>query len=292
MSRSARAPLRIDLAGGWTDVPAFADAEDGAVVNVAIAQYVRGTLGDGGAVTFAHDVAAAGLGSSAAEHVVAHALRNPDADLDEIAEAAFAAETAEGVPGGRQDQYAACYGGLNYMTFTRPTPVRGAVSIERLTMPEAHLVALEKRLVLVDSGVARLSGQIHQAVWSAYARHDNEVTGALLALGHAGRAMRDAISGSDFGGIKLVMNENWHQQKRLHASVTNETIEAIFALAMKSGASAGKACGAGGGGALVFYASSDGDAIALRRVLTAEGLTVIDAFFDFEGLHDEDDAPA
>jgi galactokinase/mevalonate kinase-like predicted kinase len=41
-------------------------------------------------------------------------------------------------------------------------------------------------------------------------------------------------------------NENWHQQKRLHASVTNETIDAIFALAMKSGASAGKACGAGG----------------------------------------------
>jgi D-glycero-alpha-D-manno-heptose-7-phosphate kinase len=289
MPRSARAPLRIDLAGGWTDVPAFADAEGGAVVNVAIAQYVRGTLGDGGAITFAYDVTAGGLGSSASQHVVAHALRNPDADLDEIAEAAFAAETAEGVPGGRQDQYAACYGGLNYMTFSRPAAASGAVRIERLTMPETHMAALEKRLVLVDSGIARLSGQIHEAVWSAYARHDNEVTGALLALKQYGQAMRDAITGSDFGGIKHVLNENWHQQKRLHPSVTNETLEAIFALAMKSGASAGKACGAGGGGAIVFYASSDGDAIALRRALQAEKLTVIDAFFDFEGLHDEED---
>jgi D-glycero-alpha-D-manno-heptose-7-phosphate kinase len=287
MTRSARAPLRIDLAGGWTDVPAFADAEGGAVVNAAIDRYVRATLGDGGAVACTHDVSVGGLGSSACEHALAAALRDPDADLDDIAEAAFAAESAEGVAGGRQDQYAACYGGLNYMTFTRASAAGGPVRIERLTMPEAHLAALQTRLVLVDSGVARLSGEIHAAVWAAYARHDDTVTGALLALKQYAKAMRDAIAGSDFGGIKHVLNENWTQQKRLHASVTNEAIESIFALAMKNGATAGKACGAGGGGALVFYASSDGDAIALRRALSAAGLTVIPFAFDFEGLVDE-----
>jgi D-glycero-alpha-D-manno-heptose-7-phosphate kinase len=99
--------------------------------------------------------------------------------------------------------------------------------------------------------------------------------------------MRDAIVGSDFGGIKHVLNENWRQQKRLHASVTNDEVESIFALAMKSGASAGKACGAGGGGALVFYASSDGDAMSLRRALVAAGIAVIDFAFDFQGLEDE-----
>ena len=154
-------------------------------------------------------------------------------------------------------------------------------------MPEAHLAALQTRLVLVDSGVARLSGEIHAAVWAAYARHDDTVTGALLALKQYAKAMRDAIAGSDFGGIKHVLNENWTQQKRLHPSVTNEAIESIFALAMKNGATAGKACGAGGGGALVFYASSDGDAIALRRALSAAGLTVIPFAFDFEGLVDD-----
>jgi D-glycero-alpha-D-manno-heptose-7-phosphate kinase len=288
MPRSARAPLRIDLAGGWTDVPAFADHEGGAVVNVTIDRYVRGTLAGDGAVTYVHDVRTGGLGSSACEHVLAGALRNPDGDLDEIAEAAFAAESSEGVTGGRQDQYAACYGGLNFMTFGPPSAPGGPVRIERLSMPEAHLAALESRLVLVDSGVSRLSGGIHEAVWGAYARHEDEVTGALLALKQYGRAMRDAIAGSDFGGIRHVMNENWLQQKRLHPSVTDPAVDAIFELAMRSGASAGKACGAGGGGALVFYCSSDGDAVRLRRALAAEPLTVITFSFTSEGLEDEE----
>jgi galactokinase/mevalonate kinase-like predicted kinase len=57
---------------------------------------------------------------------------------------------------------------------------------------------------------------------------------------------------------------------------------------MRSGASAGKACGAGGGGALVFYGSSDGDAARLRQAFRAEGLAVIDYAFTAEGLVDED----
>lgn len=286
MTKQARAPLRIDLAGGWTDVPAFANAEGGCVVNAAIDKYVRASLVDG-EVRYDHDVRAGGLGSSACEHVLAAALRDPEADLDDIAEVAFAAESAAGVPGGRQDQYAACYGGLNYMTFTRPAPGRLPVRIERLTMPEAHLAALQRRLVLADSGVERLSGDIHRAVWEAYARHDDDVTGALLALKQYGRAMRDAIAGSDFGGIKHVLNENWRQQKRLHASVTNEAVESIFEVAMRSGASAGKACGAGGGGALLFYASSEGDALRLKRALRDAGIAVIEFAFEFEGLAEE-----
>ncbi len=298
MTRSARAPLRIDLAGGWTDVPAFADAEGGAVVNVTIDKYVRATVDKAGAIAYARDVAAGGLGASAGEHVLTAALRHPDADLDEIAEAAFAAESAEGVVGGRQDQYAACYGGLNSMTFpsaeqrkierarahTDVLPVR----IERLPLPEAALSALEQRLVLVDSGVSRLSGEIHAHVWSAYARHDDDVTGALLALRQYARAMRDALLASDFGGVRHVINENWTQQKRLHPSVTNETIDAIFELATANGATAGKACGAGGGGALLFYASSAEGAAGLRRALAAAGITVIAFAFDMEGLVDEE----
>ncbi len=287
MPRSARVPLRIDLAGGWTDVPAFADAEGGAVVNVAIDKYVRGTLGGDGSITYEHDVRAGGLGSSACEHVLAAALRDAEADLDEIAEAAFAEETAAGVPGGRQDQYAACYGGLSFMTFGRAGASGGPVRIERLELPEPIMLGLQKRLLLVDSGVSRLSGEVHAAVWAAYARGDDAVVGALLALRQYGRAMRDALAGNDFGGVRHVMNENWIQQKRLHASVTNGSIDEIFALAMANGASAGKACGAGGGGAVVFYASSDTDAARLRRALASGGLAVIDFAFDFEGLGDE-----
>jgi D-glycero-alpha-D-manno-heptose-7-phosphate kinase len=284
-AKRARAPLRIDLAGGWTDVPAFADTEGGAVVNVTIDRYVRAMLGDDGAISYDHDTHAAGLGSSACEHVLAEALRNPDADLDDIAEAAYAKESTEGVIGGRQDQYAACYGGLNYMMFTAPPD---PVSIERLELPEAILLGLQKRLVLVDSGVPRLSGAIHDAVWSAYARHDDVVTGALLALKQYATAMRDALLASDFGGVRHVLNENWTQQKRLHPTVTNDSVEAIFDLAMNNGATAGKACGAGGGGALLFYTSSEGNAVLLRRALEASNVSIIDFAFTTEGLVDEE----
>ncbi|HEY8173647.1 MAG TPA: GHMP kinase [Dehalococcoidia bacterium] len=287
MTDRARAPLRIDLAGGWTDVPAFADAEGGAVVNVAITRYVHANGSSNATIAFEHDLAVGGLGSSACEHVLAEALRDPDADLDDIAERAFATETAAGVLGGRQDQYAACYGGLSFMTFTRADAPGGPVRIERLELPEAIVIGLQKRFVLVDSGIARLSGEIHQSVWSAYARHENDVTGALLALKQYARAMRDALVSNDFGGVRHVLDENWRQQKRLHPSVTNSDVDAIFDLAMANGASAGKACGAGGGGALVFYASSEGDAVALRHALAAAGVTIIDFAFDFEGLVDE-----
>jgi D-glycero-alpha-D-manno-heptose-7-phosphate kinase len=99
--------------------------------------------------------------------------------------------------------------------------------------------------------------------------------------------MRDALVSADFGGVRHVMNENWTQQKRLHQSVTNKTVDGIFDLALRSGASAGKACGAGGGGALVFYASSDGDADRLRAALRAARIDLIDFAFTMEGLQDE-----
>ena len=282
----SRAPLRIDLAGGWTDVPEFADAEGGCVVNVTIDRFVRARM-DGSTIVYEHDVRSGGLGSSACEGVLAEALRDPDADLDEIAERAFAVERESGVLGGRQDHYAACYGGLNFMTFQRASAPGGPVRIERLELPEPILAGFQKRLVLVDSGVARLSGEIHQRVWDAYARHENDVTGALLALKQYGRAMRDALAGHDFGGVRHVIAENWTQQKRLHPTVTNSDVDAIFDLAMASGAAAGKACGAGGGGALVFYASSDGDAVRLRRALAEARVAVIPFAFTSEGLEDE-----
>lgn len=268
-------------------MPEFADGEGGAVVNVTIDKYVRGELASG-EVVLTRDVPTAGLGSSGCELVVAEALRNPDADLDQIAEAAVASARAAGVIGGRQDEYAACYGGLSFMTFRRAEAEGGPVRIERLELAEPLMRGLERRLVLADSGVARMSGQIHAGVWEAYARHDDTVTGALLALRQYGRAMRDALVAADFGGVRHVMAENWTQQKRLHTDITNDVVEGIFELAMASGASAGKACGAGGGGALVFYASSDADAAGLRRALRERGIAVIDFAFTSEGLVDED----
>jgi D-glycero-alpha-D-manno-heptose-7-phosphate kinase len=70
--------------------------------------------------------------------------------------------------------------------------------------------------------------------------------------------------------------------------VTNAEVDAIFELAMQKGASAGKACGAGGGGAIVFYASSEGNAVSLRRGLAGAGISVIDFAITMQGLVDEE----
>ena len=80
-----------------------------------------------------------------------------------------------------------------------------------------------------------------------------------------------------------LLNENWQNQKALHPSVTNEQIDEIFDAVMANGALGGKACGAGGGGCLVFYSESDSEHL-VRKKLEETEVSVIDFNFDFSGL--------
>ena len=136
----------------------------------------------------------------------------------------------------------------------------------------------------VREAVAFLDG--HLGTRRGHGGQEHVAGQGLLAVGfdHRARPSQEA-DGRPMGRVWLSSRIGWvlrpqrlrpperTQQKRLHATVTNETVDAIFEVAMANGASAGKACGAGGGGALVFYASSEGDAVRLRRALTAEKLT-------------------
>src|SRR5579871_2002962 len=168
---TSRAPVRVDFAGGWTDVHIFARGAGGAVVNAAINHHVTGKLEvldseeqegmplahaasserEGLSVAYQSDLpSGSGLGTSSALNVVWLSLVKSQIATDEdrarIAELAYQLEEILGILGGKQDQYAAAYGGFNYMTFGE------TVQVERLNIAPATVEALESRLVLCYTG--------------------------------------------------------------------------------------------------------------------------------------------
>jgi D-glycero-alpha-D-manno-heptose-7-phosphate kinase len=281
----ARAPLRIDLAGGWSDIPPFARAEGGAVVSVAVSPHAVAEMtsgADGVEVRYRLDLpSGTGLGSSASLTVAWLALmrRATNGDGSAVALADGACRIAEtvGVVGGRQDQYAAAIGGVNLFRFDDEVHVEPI-----LREPEAQR-DLAAQLVVCNSGVSRLSGDIHDAVWGAYLRGDTDVAAVLRALRDTALELARALAGGDTRGVLECINHNWELQQRLHPSVTNDVIERLVAAGLDAGAQAAKACGAGGGGCVVFVVSHDGRR-AVADALRVAGGTVIDVAADSSGV--------
>lgn len=280
----ARAPVRIDLAGGWSDIPPFARARGGAVVSVAVspcayAQMVSDT--NGIEVSYRLDLpSGTGLGTSAALTVAWLALMrratNGDVSAVGLAEGACSIASTVGLTGGKQDEYAAAFGGVNLMRFG------DEVSVEPIARPDA--VA---HLVVCDTGVARLSGDIHDAVWGAYERGDRTVARVLGELRDTALLLAPALADRDVARIADCMNHNWDLQQRLHPSVTNDVVERVVKTGRAAGALAAKACGAGGGGCIAFLVhphEREDVSDALRSV----GATVIDVAADHAGLVIED----
>ena len=95
--------------------------------------------------------------------------------------------------------------------------------------------------------------------------------------------MKQMFEISNFSDLGQLLDENWCFQKQLHPSVNTERIDELVDIAKKSGCSGGKACGAGGGGCLVFHCNADRTDSA-KRAFKAAGARVIPFRFDFEGL--------
>ena len=278
--------MRVDLAGGWTDVHHFADSEGGAVLNAAITHYVRGELSQAERplrVSYHTDIPpGAGLGASAALNVVWLALVNASLrrrlSREKLAEQAYRLEELLGVTGGKQDQYAAALGGINFLRFEG-----GAVHVEPLSLSNDAQRQLRERLVLTYSGESRLSGDIHERVWGGYLSGEKKVAAALKRLKGIAFEMRDALVSGDLAPLGTLLGENWECQKELHPSITNDAVEGLFRVAKGAGAVSGKACGAGGGGCLLFWCE-EGAAPRAAEALADAGAQVIDFGLDREGL--------
>lgn len=296
MRYKARAPLRIDFAGGWTDVPEYASREGGAVLAAAITRYVTGVItrpddeailgrwrGDRSEVKYALDLpGGAGLGASAAQTLlwvtlVKTTIENVSSRA-ELAEIACQVGALLGIVGGKQDEYASALGGIQYLTFG------DTVQAERLDLPPPLASELRSRLVLVYTGAPRFSGSIHTQVWDQYRAGSVPVREALASLRTIAGEMRNALVGGNLDAVGELMGENWRHQKALHPSITTPEVDGVMEIGRQSGAIGGKACGAGGGGCLVLLAAA-GQQDRLRGALETRQLKMIDFDFDTYGVY-------
>jgi D-glycero-alpha-D-manno-heptose-7-phosphate kinase len=322
----ARAPTRIDLAGGWTDLIPFAMDDEGWVVNAAIDLHVYASLapaldacvslhavdlkeffypGDVSTclrglnlpqailsrvrpnrgchlTTWSEVPKGSGLGASGTLGIVLVGLLSAFVEkklsLCQIVDIAAGVEQETGIPCGKQDHYAGLLGGINLLRcnneFVKSTP---------LGLTEDVLEELQESLLLVYTGESHFSGSILQNVIDTYKTGNRKTHDALKALRRIAGEMKQMFETSNFSDLGRLLDENWHFQKQLHPSVNTERIDELVDVGKKSGCNGGKACGAGGGGCLVFHCNTD-HIDSARKAFKAVGARIIPFCFDFEGL--------
>lgn len=231
-----------------------------------------------------------GLGSSASVGVALLGLLNRLRTLKhklpangmsrfELAELACRLENELGIVGGKQDQYAAALGGLNYLQFY----AEERVVVESLHLSTDVLCELDKHLVLCYSGESRLSGSTNEVMISAYEQGDATVTAALRAVKQVAQDMYRALLAGDLAWFAELMNAEWEARRQLAPGVVTDKMERLRDAAIAAGATAAKVCGAGGGGCMIFYSASD-EEMQVKRALEAAGGRVLEFTFDFRGL--------
>lgn len=280
----ATAPTRIDLAGGWTDVPIFAEKYGGEVVNFAINIYAQANVGttENGMLTatyYSNTRLGAGLGTTGAVNVaLLAAIDGGKSDSLEIAENAYQFEMQLGNTGGRQDQWAAALGGFNHLLFI-------GERVERLPLEPLQSCKnwLSKHLILVDSGIEHVSGEMHQEVWEKFKQGDSKVEEGLLMLRTAAKKMADGLNrdrrDSVVESLKEVCAGVDLIDEKIHAPfkpIIEPLIEAKHVMAWK-------AVGAGGGGcAILLVRPSTQDLV--KESCKSAGWSIIEWGFDENGL--------
>jgi D-glycero-alpha-D-manno-heptose-7-phosphate kinase len=202
--------------------------------------------------------------------------------IDKIAMIANLLEVEElRIPGGKQDQYAAAFGGINLMRFSDPR-----VEVRRLACVEGFREALEEHLLLCYTGKSRLSGDIITKVMDSYRRGISEITEALFDMVEVSGEMARAICREDLSDLAILMTRNWEDQKALDPSVNNDSMEAIITAAKRAGAVGYKACGAGGGGCLAIL-SGESKMELIRKAILRNGSRILDYRITESGLEQQ-----
>ncbi len=328
----SRAPLRLGLAGGGSDVSPFCDQYGGFVLNASIDRYAYATIqlnktsevvfnsadkeiievfnndsktspqlaelplhhavyskfiktyNDGKIIpmtltTFCDAPPGSGLGSSSTLVVAmiksfVHLLNLPLDDY-EIAQLAFTIERVDcNLSGGKQDQYAAVFGGFNFMEFNK----NSSVVVNTLRLPRSVISELEASLILYSTGISRKSAKVIDDQMKSVEDGREQSMQALLSIRDAAFKMKEAVLKADYISFAELLNQGWHAKKNSSSSVSNKYIDAIYETAIDAGASAGKISGAGGGGFMLFYANPS-DRMNVIRALNQFAGTVSNCHF-------------
>jgi D-glycero-alpha-D-manno-heptose-7-phosphate kinase len=212
-----------------------------------------------------------GLGSSSSLMVALSSLMvrwlGWNADEYAIARTAYELERIElGIKGGMQDQYAAAFGGFNFIEFSGKDVIVNPLRIRQDIVDE-----LQYHLLLCYTGATRLSSGIIEAQVRAYVQEEEAVMDALDELKQITVQMKNCLLKGhvqDFGDL---LHAGWVNKKKLAAQITNPTIDEMYEAARRAGALGGKLLGAGGGGYLLLYCPY------LRKHLVAEAVSRLGA---------------
>jgi D-glycero-alpha-D-manno-heptose-7-phosphate kinase len=197
----------------------------------------------------------------------------------EIAHLAHAIERSDlKLAGGKQDQYAAAFGGFNFMEFYD----RDRVIVNPLRIKDWLSAELEASLVLYFTGVSRSSARIIEEQSRNVVEGNRQSVDAMLQLKDEAVQMKEALLRCDLGRFAEVMQSSWQLKKMMASSIANPAIDAVEAVAMRNGAVAAKVSGAGGGGFMMFMCDP-ADRIRLSRALLEQGGALLDFHFHSGG---------
>lgn len=197
----------------------------------------------------------------------------------ELAERSFCiARNVLGKPVGKQDEYAAAFGGINYITFGAD----GSTLVEPLKLEPAVLRELQANLMLFFTGSAHHSWTILQEQESSTRAPGSAAVAALHEVKELGARMRVALQGSDLHQFGELLHEGWQAKRRISNKISTPRIDQLYSLALERGALGGKITGAGGGGFLLIYCEP-GNQPALRDALRREGIREMAFAIDMQG---------
>ena len=318
----SRAPLRLGLAGGGTDLSPYADIYGGVVVNVTIDRFCYANLSEhpdgllcfeatdhqtvyqgdldgelpygllplhAGVYarvhqqfnlprvaltlsTFSDVPSGSGLGGSSTLIVaMLEAFRefySLPLDDYELANLAWSIEREDlGLAGGRQDQFAAAFGGFNVMEFGP----EGRVLVQPLRLRDATVRELESSLVLYFTGTSRESANVVSAQAANLSAGDETALLATHQLRDEALAVKEALLRGNLNELANSVERGWLAKKATSAGVSNSDIERVRHLAVEAGAITGKISGGGGGGFIWFLVDPVNRAAVLRALSNEPG---------------------
>ncbi len=300
----SKAPLRLGLAGGGTDVSPYSDLYGGGILNATINLYAYATIeptndgkisfetADGSnrktfdtnseikpegifdihvgiynkirreynnkelsfkLITSIDAPQQSGLGTSSTLAVAilgafVEWLKLPLGEYD-IAQMAYEIERIDlGMAGGKQDQYSATFGGINFMEF-----YKDKVIVNPLRIKESYLDELAHNLVLYYTDTSRLSSQIIQKQQQNVKDEDKNAIEAMHQLKNQAVMMKEALLKGNLDEIGKILDFGWKFKKQMASGITNPSLDKIYDCALENGATGGKISGAGGGGYMFFY---------------------------------------
>lgn len=327
----SKAPLRLGLAGGGTDVSPYSDEFGGYILNATIDMYAYCTIkitdtdtvsfyaadrgeryeaaaeaylpldgnldlhkgvynkiialyNDGKPLsfemtTYSDAPAGSGLGSSSTMVVaILKAFQEwldlPLGDYD-MAKLAYEIERIDiGLAGGKQDQYAATFGGFNFIEFYE----NDRVIVNPLRIKSWIINELESSLVLYYTGTSRDSAKIIEDQIKSIGTHNGKSLEGMHELKHSAHVMKENILKGDFEGFTECLRKSWESKKKTSSSISNGEIDTMYDYVMEHGGKAAKISGAGGGGFMMIICDPVKRFELVRALKKTKGTVIITSF--------------